>query len=128
MPTMTIPTFTYRDAPAALDFLERAFGFERGLVVPGDGGRAIAHAELRLGDAWVMLGSARDDDLATTPGAGAVYVVVDDVDAVHERAVAAGAEIVRPPFDTDYGSRDLAVRDLEGNAWFFGTYAPGASG
>lgn len=128
MPTMTIPSFTYRDAPAALDFLERAFGFERGLVMTDDDGRRVPHAELRLGDAWIMLGSERDDDLATAPGTTGIYVVVDDVDAIHERAVAAGAQIVRAPFDTDYGSRDFCARDPEGNMWFFGTYAPGTDG
>jgi uncharacterized glyoxalase superfamily protein PhnB len=126
MTAMTIPTFTYRDAPAALDFLERAFGFERGLVVPGENGRDIGHAELRLGDAWIMLGSPRADEIATSTGANSVYVVVDDIEPIHERAVAAGATIVRAPFDTDYGSRDFAARDPEGNMWFFGTYAPGS--
>lgn len=125
MPTMTIPSFTYRDAPAALDFLERAFGFERATVVPGDGDRTIAHAEMRLGDAWIMLGSERRDQYAFDPGTSGVYVVVEDVDAMHERAAAAGAEIVTAPIDTDYGSRDFTARDLEGNLWFFGTYAPG---
>jgi uncharacterized glyoxalase superfamily protein PhnB len=128
MTTMTIPSLTYRDAPAAIDFLQRAFGFERGLVVPGPNGRDVGHAELRLGDAWIMLGSPRDDDFATDPGTTSVYVVVDDVDPVHARAVEAGATIVREPFDTDYGSRDFAARDPEGNAWFFGTYAPGTGG
>ena len=130
MTTMTIPGLTYRDAEAALDFLERAFGFERGLVVPGEGGRDVGHAEMRLGDAWIMLGSPRDDEFATPPASGSIYVVLDApeaIDAMHERAAAAGATIVREPFDTEYGSRDFAARDPEGNAWFFGTYAPGTS-
>jgi uncharacterized glyoxalase superfamily protein PhnB len=122
---MVIPTYHYRDAPAAIDFLEHAFGFERGHVYTAENGRDIAHAELRHGDGWVMLGSATDNDLSTPPGSGTAYVVVEDPDALHSRAVEAGAEIIRSPFDTDYGSRDFSARDPEGNVWNFGTYAPG---
>jgi uncharacterized glyoxalase superfamily protein PhnB len=121
---MVIPTFHYRDAPAAVDFLERAFGFERVHVYPGEREGQVAHAELRHGDGWVMLGSVSDNGLASGPGTGSCYVVTEDVDALHERAVAAGAEIIRAPFDTDYGSRDFTARDPEGNVWNFGTYAP----
>jgi predicted enzyme related to lactoylglutathione lyase len=53
-----------------------------------------------------------------------VYVAVPDVDAHCAQARAAGAEITREPFDTDYGSRDYAARDLAGNVWSFGTYRP----
>ena len=52
------------------------------------------------------------------------YVVVDDPDAHHDRAVAAGANVVMPLTDQDYGSRDYAARDPEGNQWSFGTYQP----
>lgn len=52
-----------------------------------------------------------------------VYVVTDDPDGLCARARAAGGEITREPFDTDYGSRDFAMRDPEGNRWSFGTYA-----
>jgi uncharacterized glyoxalase superfamily protein PhnB len=126
MPGMIIPTYRYRDALAAIDFLERAFGFERGNVYTGQGPGEVQHAEVRFGDGWIMLGSVRDDGdkSSVPPGAGTAYVVVDDADALHERAVAAGAEIVRPLHDTDYGSRDFAARDPEGNVWSFGTYAP----
>ena len=116
------PTYHYRDARAAIEFLERAFGFERKAVHEGDDGR-IQHAELRFGDGIVMVGSHRDDDLATQ-GTQTVYVALEDTDAHHERAAAAGAEIIRAPFDTDYGSRDYPARDAEGNIWAFGTYRP----
>ncbi len=91
----------------------------------GEGPR-VDHAELSwpLGGG-IMLGSVRDDPddpWALRPGTSGVYVVTDDPDALHERAVAAGAEITREPFDTDYGSRDFAARDPEGNLWAFGTY------
>jgi uncharacterized glyoxalase superfamily protein PhnB len=54
-------------------------------------------------------------------------MVLSDVDAHYERAKAAGAEIVMEPTDQDYGSRDYAARDTEGNVWCFGTYRPGAT-
>ena len=82
------------------------------------------HAEL----AWplgggIMLGSVRDDGAWTVPpGRTGCYVVTDDPDGLHDRAVAAGAEVFQPLHDTDYGSRDFAVRDPEGNLWSFGTY------
>ena len=116
-------TYRYRDAPAAIDFLERAFGFQRGMVVEGDDG-LIHHAELHFAGEWIMLGSVRDDVYPSGPTT--TYVVVDDPDALYERARAAGAEIVRDLFDTDYDSRDFAVRDPEGNVWSFGTYRPEA--
>lgn len=123
--TTFYPAVTYDDAPAAIDFLCEAFGFERQAVHEGEGDREIAHAELRFGDGLVMLGTTRDDEYAPT-GVTVVYVAVDDLDSHHERARAAGAEILRAPFDTDYGSRDYAARDPEGNVWAFGTYRPEA--
>ena len=101
-------------------------------AVDRDGG-AVAHAELTLGNAMIMLGSARSREeggyqaYAPPPGSGALYVVVEDPDATHDRARAAGAEIVRPLEDTDYGSREFSARDPEGNVWSFGTYQPWAS-
>jgi uncharacterized glyoxalase superfamily protein PhnB len=118
------PALSYRDAPAAADWLERAFGFARHAVYE-DGQGGIAHGELRFGNGIVMFGSKRPPDPAnpwtTTEG---IYVAVDDVDAHYARAKAAGAEIVRPLADTDYGSREYSVRDLEGHLWSFGTYRP----
>jgi uncharacterized glyoxalase superfamily protein PhnB len=119
-------TFRYRDAMAAIDFLEHAFGFERGDVHQGDDG-TVHHAELRFAGEWIMLGSTTDGSdgrLALENGPTWVYVVVDDPDAHHERAVAAGAEIVRELTNEDYGSRGYTARDLEGNVWSFGTYRP----
>lgn len=115
------PTLHYADAPAAIDWLERAFGAERHAVYGDD--TNVVHAELRFGNGIVMLGSARNG-AATHPKGDGIYVVVDNPDEVFERAKAAGAEVVREPNDTDYGSREFGVRDLEGNAWHFGTYQP----
>ena len=71
-----------------------------------------------------MLGSQREGDDAwpLRPGTFGAYVVVDDPDALHDRAVAAEAEIVQAPHDTDYGSREFQAKDPEGNRWSFGSY------
>ena len=78
------------------------------------------------GGGGIMLGTAGKDDSPfgrRTPGNDSVYVVCDDPDDLFERAVAAGAEVVRGLADEDYGSRGFTVRDPEGNLWSFGTYA-----
>jgi uncharacterized glyoxalase superfamily protein PhnB len=125
-----IAFLTYEDARGAVDWLEQAFGFERSSVHEGPDGK-LAHAELRFGDGMIMLGSAGPNGfgLKTPKELGAVnqgvYVIVDDgIDAHHERALRAGAEIVREPNDTEYDSREYMARDLEGNLWSFGTYRP----
>ena len=120
------PGLRYRDAPAALEWLARAFGFEEVLVVPGEDG-TVVHAEMRFGRGMVMLSSDRDDVFGSRIGLGWIYVALDeDVDAHHERAVAAGAEVLMELTSTDYGSRDYSVKDPEGNVWSFGTYRPAA--
>ena len=122
-----IPTFRYRDAPAAIDFLVGAFGFERNMVVDGPG-ETIAHAQLTFAGGMVMLGSAGagDGEFPLEPGGGSTYVILDDVDGHCDRARAAGAEIVMEPADQDYGGRSYTARDPDGNLWSFGSYRPSA--
>jgi uncharacterized glyoxalase superfamily protein PhnB len=129
--SIIIPGLRYRDAPAAIDFLEKAFGFARHMVVPGEAG-IIEHAQLVLGSSMIMLGSVRDNAFgrllrepreAGGPTSG-LYVVVGDVDAHCARARAAGAEIVMEPEDQSYGGRLYACRDPEGYVWDFGSYDP----
>ena len=119
------PSLRYRNGTAALEWLGRAFGFEKQMVVPGPEG-SIAHAQMKLGPGVIMLGSGLDET-SKNPWAAVpqgIYVYVQDVDAHYARAKAAGAEIVRNLADTDYGSREYSVRDLEGHLWSFGTYLP----
>jgi uncharacterized glyoxalase superfamily protein PhnB len=123
-PTL-FPYFRYCDARAAIDFLKSAFGFREGVVIANEDG-TIAHAELSYGPGILMLASDREDPYGGHAGQGWVYVVVDDPDAHSERARAAGAAITAEVYDTDYGSREYAARDLEGNVWHFGTYRPAA--
>jgi uncharacterized glyoxalase superfamily protein PhnB len=117
-----IPTFRYDDARAAITFLKDAFGFEEHAVYEDNG--VVAHAELKLGKSYIMLGQHRDEGSDLAYGGSTTYVVIDDPDAHHARAVAAGAEIVRPLTDQDYGSREYAAKDPGGNVWSFGTYLP----
>jgi uncharacterized glyoxalase superfamily protein PhnB len=128
-PPQVWPTLRAHDARGLIRFLVEAFGFEETVVYGSD--TRVEHAEL----AWplgggVMLGSAPDDAGAAEadswplrPGTFGAYVVTDDPDALFQRAVAAGAKVLRPLYVTDYGSRDFAVTDPEGNHWSFGTYA-----
>jgi uncharacterized glyoxalase superfamily protein PhnB len=119
------PALTCKDAEAELRFLQDAFGFEEALVVRGEGGddRPIHHAELKwpLGGG-VMFGSSRAEDDPFPTGPVSIYVVCDDPDVLLERATKAGAEIVLPITDENYGSRGFSARDPEGNVWSFGTY------
>jgi uncharacterized glyoxalase superfamily protein PhnB len=121
------PSLRARDARTLIKFLVEAFGFEE-TAVYGDGD-VVHHAEL----AWppgggIMLGSAPTEPPAAgdgwplQPGTFGAYVVTDQPDELFVRATAAGARVVRPPNDTDYGSREFAVRDPEGNHWSFGTF------
>lgn len=123
-PPQVWPTLWARDARALIRFLVDAFGFEE-TAVYGEGD-IVHHAELSWpAGGGVMLGSVRDapdDRWGVQPGTTGCYVVTDDPDALHHRAVSAGAEITDPPYETDYGSREFAARDPEGNRWSFGTY------
>jgi uncharacterized glyoxalase superfamily protein PhnB len=128
-PPTVWPTLRARDARGLIRFLVDAFGFEE-VVAWGDqpdgSGDVVVHAQL----AWplgggLMLGSVREDPgnpWTLTPGSAGCYVVTDDPDALHAKAAAAGAQVVQELHDTDYGSREFAVRDPEGNLWSFGTY------
>ncbi len=134
--TSIMPSFRYKDAKRAIGWLCEAFGFSEHLVVPGEGDASVAHAQLVLGNAMVMLGSADSHggnaiDLRVRPATelggvtnASVYLVVPDADAHHARSVAAGAEIVMEIEDQSYGGRAYSCLDLEGNVWSFGTYDP----
>ena len=129
-----IPALRYRNAPAAIEWLCKVFGFERHAVYEGPNG-TIGHAELTLNGGMIMLGSAKDDehgrrfkspDELDGMETRSAYIVVSDVDAAYARAVAAGATVLRAFQNTDYGSREFAVTDPEGHSWSGGTYDPWA--
>jgi uncharacterized glyoxalase superfamily protein PhnB len=121
------PVLVYDDAEKAIRFLTEAFGFTANEVHRAPDG-SIAHAELTYEGGVIGLSDRiKGGKSVFDLGPCAIYVVVDDPDAHHDRAVAAGADVVYPLTDQDYGSRDYAIRDAEGFVWCFGTYAPSAS-
>jgi uncharacterized glyoxalase superfamily protein PhnB len=121
--TQIIPYIFYRDVPAALEWLARAFGFveEMRTGTPTGG----MHGEMRLDGQRIMMGQGskqwgmlapRETEAATM----GVFIYLTDVDAHYERARAAGAEIVHAPKNESYG-RTYTARDLDGHPWFFTT-------
>lgn len=127
-----IPCLRYRDAPAAIDWLCRAFGFARRAVYAD--GATVHHAQLAFGNGMVMLGSV---DNASEFGRRMVQpdelglretqcpcVIVADADAHYAQSKAAGAVIVDDIRDQDYGGRGYSCRDPEGHLWWFGSYDP----
>jgi uncharacterized glyoxalase superfamily protein PhnB len=121
------PVMRYRDAPAAMAWLARAFGVEKQAEFANPDG-TVAHAELRLGSGVIGI-SSEGPVSAGNPWSSVrqgVYVRVENVDAHHDRATRAGAAVARPLANTDYGAREYSVRDLDGHLWAFGTYEMGA--
>jgi uncharacterized glyoxalase superfamily protein PhnB len=118
---------SYVDAPAAIGWLE-AVGFRLVDRQDGEPGQVV-HAELRLGDAVVMVASF--DEPYDVPGrhgrsvGRGLYLGTDAVDELFDRAVAAGGEPLIPPEATPWGSRRARVLDPGGHEWSFGSYRPG---
>ena len=110
------PYLSVPDAPALLSFLEQAFGATT--VDRHDDGDRIAHAVIQI-DGTLLELSTQGEGFPATPGAFHLYV--EDIDAVHARALAAGATEVYPPADHDYGERGSGVRDQAGNHWWIAT-------
>ncbi|RAS10037.1 VOC family protein [Cupriavidus alkaliphilus] len=115
----------YKDPLAALDWLERAFGFERVMVIRDQQGQLV-HSEMRFGDSYLMVGSEWADFTASPASIGGkntqtVHVhLPDGLDQHCERARAAGAVILREPQDEFYGDRTYTARDAEDHVWTFG--------
>jgi uncharacterized glyoxalase superfamily protein PhnB len=125
------PTLHYRDAHAAIDFLEKAFGFRRRLVIPDDAG-GVRHSELTFRGSVIMVSSNRPEQrwvspLDLTGGVNqTLSVVVEDADAHYELALAGNAKIFQAIADEHYGGRGYGAYDTEDNVWYFSTYVPGA--
>jgi len=128
-----IPSLRYRNAPAAIDWLCRAFGFEKQAVYSNKDG-SIAHAQLTFGNGMVMVSSVTDstpygklirqpEEIGKTE-TQAPCLIAADCDAVYRQAKAAGAEIVLDIADMDYGGRAFTCRDPEGHLWNVGSYDP----
>ena len=127
-----IPCLRYRDAPAAIEWLCKAFGFRKQAVYEDDAG-GVAHAQLTFGNGMIMLGSVRDNDfgrhILQPDQAGGretqcPCVIVADCKAHYDRALAAGADIIDAYAEKDYGGAGYSCRDPEGHLWWFGSYDP----
>ena len=115
----------YKDAFAALDWLENAFGFERTMVITDKDGK-LGHSEMRFGDGYIMIGGEWIDYVASPSSIGgkntqSIHVhLAAGIEAHCERARAAGAVILQEPADQFYGDRTYRARDPEGHVWTFG--------
>lgn len=130
-----IPAMRYRDAPAAIEWLCKAFGFEKQAVYPNADG-TIGHAQLTFGNGMVMLGSAskgtpHSEWVRQPEEVGGIEtqspcLIVSDCDSVYTTAKAAGATMVMDIADMPYGGRAFTCRDPEGHLWSVGSYDPWA--
>ena len=123
------PILRYNDARHAIRWLCHSFGFVEVFTVP-EVGDVVRHARLKLGKNQIMIGTVRSDDGLASPEAlgtatQGLYVYVGDVEAHFDRTRTSGAAIISPPKDTNFGTREYYVRDLEGHVWVFGNYQAG---
>lgn len=126
------PVMSYADPDAAIRFVTEVLGFEE-LVLARSPEGAIVHSEYRWPEGGIVQIAGADpaNPFLTEPGRNAgLYVITRDPQAVWERCQRAGVEVLRPPEEPHYdpGGMGFAVRDPEGNAWSFGSYAGGATG
>ncbi|MFJ5552806.1 VOC family protein [Streptomyces sp. NPDC093225] len=119
-----VPHVMVAEGAAAIDFYTRAFGArEEFRIETPEGG--ILHAEVRIAESVVMVGDATGPFAAPAALGGAsvaVHVWVPDVDALTERAAAAGAEVLQEPADQFHGDRTAILRDPDGHVWIFLTH------
>ena len=127
MPTVLTPYLMVDDASAAIDFYQRAFGATETMRLVAEDGR-VGHAHLQIGEASVMLADEHPEQVPNmrgprTLGATTVslHLSVANVDALVERAVAAGATAERPVADQAYGERTGVLVDPFGHRWFVAT-------
>ncbi len=116
------PTLQAHDAHALIDFLVDTVGFLKTAVY--EDGDKVAHAQLDWPEGGgIMLGSHKPDgEWSREPGTFGAYVVTDRVDELYAQVKDSGAKIIRELADQDYGNREFAIADPEGNLWSFGPY------
>ena len=126
MPTTINPVVHNRDPEKGARWLVDAFGFVLHEAHASPDGE-VQYVEMSLDGVPLGIGRTTEGSMFDV-GPAVVYISYDDVDAMHDRAAQAGAEIMMPPTDQDYGSRDFAARDPDGNLWCFGTFTPAVPG
>ena len=122
----------YKDAPSAINWLCNAFGFKEHLIIP-DEDNMIVHAQLTIGHGMIMVGSLIDDEFikhqkppSSLDGynSQSPYIIVEDIDKHYNRAVEAGAEVIIPLKEQEYGGKLYSCKNPEGYLWHFGSYNP----
>ncbi|WP_278466383.1 VOC family protein [Gimesia maris] len=119
------PYLRTRDAGAAIDFYQQAFGAVEDFRLTEPGGR-IGHAELKFGAATIMVSDEYPEYGIHAPAesaltGSAIHLHVQDVDAMTQQAVQAGATLIMEPADQFYGERAAKIRDPFGHEWLLGS-------
>ncbi len=128
-----IPAMRYRDCVAAIEWLCKAFGFEKNAIYMGER-NSVAHAQLTFGSGMIMLASvengsehgklmAQPDEIGMRETQSAC-LIVSDADGIYASAKAAGAEMVMDLREMEYGGKAFTCSDPEGHLWSIGTYDP----
>jgi len=127
--SLVVPSLRYRNAHIAIDWLCEAFGFVREEM--DEANNDVHHARLGCGGGYILVGSVDGGSEWGQPGAvpdetggletQTCCILVEDIDAHLNRAVAAGAEILSPLGDTGFAGRGYSCRDIEGHLWWFGS-------
>jgi PhnB protein len=120
------PYLILSGAGDAIAFYKKALGAEEVMRLAEPGGK-VNHAEIRIGDSRVMLADEHPEIQALSPktvggSPVSIHLYVEDVDAAVERALAAGAKLVRPVADQFYGDRVGGIEDPFGYRWFIATH------
>src|SRR5882672_2200592 len=114
------PYLTVANVHEEIEFVTKVFGAEG--TIYGLGSAGGYHSEYRIGDSMVMIGGGGEGaKWKGSPVPGAMHLYVEDVDAVYERALQAGATVLMPPTDLDYGERGAGIQDVGGNHWYIAT-------
>jgi len=120
------PYLILSGAGDAIAFYKKALGAEEVMRIGGPGGK-IGHAEIKIGNSRIMLADEHPELQALSPrtvggSPVSIHLYVENVDAAIERAVAAGAKLVRPVADQFYGDRVGGIEDPFGYRWFIATH------
>ncbi len=114
------PYLTVADVHEEIEFVTQVFGAEGRIYGLGSAGGY--HSEYQIGDSMVMIGGGgKGSSWKGTPNPASLHLYVEDVDAIYERAVQAGATSLKAPTNQEYGDRDAAIVDVGGNHWYIGT-------
>jgi PhnB protein len=121
-----LPYLIVKDAARALEFYQKAFGATEIMRIAAPGG-AVGHAEIKIGQALIMLADEFPETNCKSPQSFggspvSIMVYVQDVDAFVKRAVAAGAKVITPVENKFYGDRSGSLEDPFGHHWHFATH------